>query len=111
MINFIIVACFVLSFLSGYYICYIRNPKIKTSEIDKNKIDLPITTEAIKEMPDGDRPIRIILKQRIVRKNIPRDIKPTQTADELMAKMNARSRAILSGDYSVIEPTWKVNSY
>lgn len=111
MINFIIVACFVLSFLSGYYICYIRNPKIKTSEIDKNKIDLPITTEAIKEMPDGDRPIRIILKQRIVRKNIPRDIKPTQTADELMAKMNARHRAILSGDYSVIEPTWKVNSY
>lgn len=111
MINFIIVACFVLSFLSGYYICYTRNHKNKKSEMDDNKIDLPITTEAIKEIPDGDRPIRIILKQRIVRKNIPRETKPTQTADELTAKMNARSRAILSGDYSVIEPTWKMNSY
>lgn len=111
MIKHIIAVCFSLIFLSGYYFCYIRHFKNKKSATEKNKITPVIKTEVEKEMTKINQPARLILKQRIVRKRIPRATKPTQTADELMAKMNTRHRAILSGDYSVIEPTWKLNSY
>jgi hypothetical protein len=111
MIKYLIAVCFLISFLSGYYICYIRNFKNIKSDIQKNELDLLIKKEDKIEIPEDNRPPRIILKKRIVRKHISRETKPTQTADELMAKMNARHRAILSGDYSVIEPTWKLNSY
>lgn len=59
----------------------------------------------------ANQPIRITLKRPLVRSNKIRKETPKQTADELVAKMNARHKAILSGDYSVIEPTWKLNSY
>lgn len=111
MIKYIIAVCLVFSFLSGYYICYIRNFKNEKSKTNKNNITPVIETEAKKEISKIEQPARLILKTPIIRKNIPREIKPAQTADELMAKMNARSRAILSGDYSAIESTWKLNSY
>lgn len=94
------------NFISRYFNIF-RKEKFK----NEYKNDLVVEDFVEEKIVPANQPIRITLKRPLARSNKIRKETPKQTADELVAKMNARHKAILSGDYSVIEPTWKLNSY
>lgn len=100
-IKIILVLFSVLTFLCGYYICHIVNYKNKKTEICQKKITPPIRHKSGK----------LILNKRLILKDIQRRNIPSRTADEIMADMNERSRAILNGETPPAKSTMITNCY
>ena len=91
----------VLTFFGGYYICHILNYKNKKAEICQKKIAPPIRHKSGK----------LTLNKRLILKDIQRRNMPYRTADEIMAEMNERSRAILNGETPPTKSTMITNCY
>jgi hypothetical protein len=78
--------------------CELQNKK---TEICQKKITPPIRHKSGK----------LILNKRLILKDIQRRNIPSRTADEIMADMNERSRAILNGETPPAKSTMITNCY
>lgn len=92
--------------IKHFAVSFLKLVFIKNVKIDSNS-NLEIDCASNQYEPRA----RIPLKGRLVRKNIPKKVESTLTGDDLCEKMNARSRAIMNGDFSSFESNWKLNFY